>query len=490
MVSFENIPATLLVPGFWAEFNASGAQQGPSIQPYKLLILGQKLATGTVAELTPTTCTNADQVGAYFGRGSMLHGMAIRLFENNAWTSATFCAIDDAAAATAATRTLTLGGTATEAGTLALYCAGRRVTVTIASGDAGTAHRDALVAAINADDTIPFTAANGTGAGEVDCTARNKGTRGAKVDIRHSYNAGESLPAGITLDLSTWSGGATDPDITEFWPVLGEVQYNVLANPFTDATNIGALWTELEDRWGPIRSIEGVACMSIHDTHANLLTAATGQKTRYLWTILGCASSPTPDYEWAAATAGVVAGAAEADPGRPFQNLELKGVLAPADADDWTVQERNLLLLGGVGTYKLDAARAVRIERLVTTFTENAQGGPDTTFRDLNTPLTLGYLRYDLRAQMLQAYPRHKLGNDGTKYGAGQPVVTPREIEAKVVAIAQGWAELALIEDVDTFADNLVVERNAQDPNRLDLLLPPDIINQFRVGAASIEFLL
>jgi len=272
--------------------------------------------------------------------------------------------------------------------------------------------------------------------------------------------------------------------------VLGETQYNVVVNPWTDATNLGALNTELEERWGPIRAIEGVAFSAIQDTHANLLTAAASQKTKKLWSIMGYASAPTPDYEWAAAIAGVVAGAAQADPGRPFQTLELKGVLGPETADDWTVAERNLLLLGGVATYKIDGGGAVRIERLVSTWSENPQGGPDTTFRDINPPLTLGYLRFALRAQMLASYPRHKLGNDGTRYGAGQPVVTPREIEAKVVAIAQGWAELALIEDLDTFAANLVVERNATDPNRLDLLLPPDIINQFRVGAASIQFLL
>jgi len=490
MVSFTGIPANLLVPGFWAEFDASAAQQGPSIQTYRILALGQKLAAGTVAELVPKTCTSADQVGEYFGRGSMLHGMAIALFANNRFTSATFVAIDDAAASVAATQTVVVAGTATEAGTVALYCAGRRVTATVASGDAATAVRDALVAAITADDTIPFTAAAGTGGGDIDLTARNKGTRGNQLDVRHSYNAGEALPAGITLTVPGFSSGATDPDISEFWAVLGETQYNVIANPWTDATNLTALNTELEERWGPIRAIEGVAISAIQDTHANLLTAAASQKTRKLWSIMGYASAPTPDYEWAAAIAGVVAGAAQADPGRPFQTLELKGVLGPETADDWTVAERNLLLLGGVATYKIDGGGAVRIERLVSTWSENPQGGPDTTFRDINPPLTLGYLRFDLRAQMLASYPRHKLGNDGTRYGAGQPVVTPREIEAKVVAIAQGWAELALIEDLDTFAANLVVERNATDPNRLDLLLPPDIINQFRVGAASIQFLL
>jgi hypothetical protein len=37
--------------------------------------------------------------------------------------------------------------------------------------------------------------------------------------------------------------------------------------------------------------------------------------------------------------------------------------------------------------------------------------------------------------------------------------------------------ELGLVENFDQFKTDLVVERNASDPNRLDFLLPPDIIN-------------
>jgi len=35
---------------------------------------------------------------------------------------------------------------------------------------------------------------------------------------------------------------------------------------------------------------------------------------------------------------------------------------------------------------------------------------------------------------------------------------------------------------------NLIVERNADDPNRLDVLLPPDLVNQLRVFAVLAQF--
>ena len=34
----------------------------------------------------------------------------------------------------------------------------------------------------------------------------------------------------------------------------------------------------------------------------------------------------------------------------------------------------------------------------------------------------------------------------------------------------------------------LVVERNATDPNRVDVLLPPDFVNQLRIFAALVQF--
>ncbi|WP_230368818.1 hypothetical protein [Paludibacterium denitrificans] len=41
----------------------------------KLLMIGQRLASGTVPALTPIRVTDAGQAAGYFGQGSMLHRM-------------------------------------------------------------------------------------------------------------------------------------------------------------------------------------------------------------------------------------------------------------------------------------------------------------------------------------------------------------------------------------------------------------------------------
>ena len=45
-----------------------------------------------------------------------------------------------------------------------------------------------------------------------------------------------------------------------------------------------------------------------------------------------------------------------------------------------------------------------------------------------------------------------------------------------------------MIENLDDFKASIVSERNANDKERLDQLLKPDIINNLRVVAGKIQF--
>ena len=43
-------------------------------------------------------------------------------------------------------------------------------------------------------------------------------------------------------------------------------------------------------------------------------------------------------------------------------------------------------------------------------------------------------------------------------------------------------------ESLDQYKADLIVERDAGDPKRINALVPPDIVNQFRAFAAAIQF--
>ena len=86
-------------------------------------------------------------------------------------------------------------------------------------------------------------------------------------------------------------------------------------------------------------------------------------------------------------------------------------------------------------------------------------------------------------------FPRHKLADDGTRFGAGQAVLTPKTAKAEALAKFSEWEERGLVENAEQFRNDIIVERNRQNPNRLDFMLPPDLINQLMVTAAQIGFI-
>lgn len=487
-ISFNQIPINLRVPGVYVEFDNSKAVKGLVGMPYRALLVGQRLAAGTVAALVPTRISSADQAREYFGQGSMLAQSAEAWFANNRFTETWAIALDDNVAGAAAAGTVTITGTASATGTLNLYVGGRQVQVAVASGATAAALATALAAAITALPDLAVTAAvDGVITTQVNITARHKGEAGNDIDLRLNYYLGEKTPTGLTVAIVALAAGTANPALAALITAMGDEWFNIIALPYTDAASLTALESELDDRWGPMRPIEGHAFAAAVGSQATLSTLGDTRNSPHV-SIMGTNSSPTTTWEFSAAVAAVVAYYANIDPARPFQTLVLKGVMAPLMTDRFTMEERNLLLYDGISTFVVDAGGTCRIERMVTTYRLNAFGTADPSYLDVNTMLTLGYLRYTFRARFAQKFPRHKLADDGTRFGAGQAVLTPKIAKAECFAIFRQWEDAALVENFDDFKANIIVERNTTDVNRLDIYLPPDLVNQLRVTAAQVGF--
>jgi phage tail sheath gpL-like len=481
------IPSNLRIPFVAVEFDPSRAQQGPALLAYRALIIGQKISAGTATANTLVKVTSADQVATLAGRGSMLHRQAKAWFANNAFTETWLGVLDDNGAGVAATGTLTVTGPSTAAGTLSLYIGGQLVQVAVTSGMAQNDIATAIAAAVTAATDLPVTAAAVTNVVTVTC--RHKGTFGNDINLRLNYQDGEATPAGVSVAIVAMASGATNPVLTTLIAAMGDTWFNVLAHGYTDATSLTAIENELASRFGPTRMIDGVAFTSAAGTQGTLGTLGDTRNSPHNCIVAQAGKTPiTHPAEYAAAVAAAVALSAAADPARPFQTLPLAGVKAPAEADLFTKAERNLMLFDGISTSKVAAGGICQIERLVTTSQTNAAGSADTSYLDATTMFTLMYARYSFRARVLSKYPRHKLANDDTRAAAGQPIVTPKLMKAEAVSWFRDLEALGLFEGFDQFKTDLVVARNATDPNRLDVLLPPDLINQLIVTAASIQF--
>ena len=186
--------------------------------------------------------------------------------------------------------------------------------------------------------------------------------------------------------------------------------------------------------------------------------------------------------------AGVVEFHAAIDPARPFQTLALKNLLPPPEAKRFTREERDLLLHDGISTFTVDAGGRVAIERVITTYQTNTSGVEDISYLDYNTVATVDYIRYAVKARIALRFPRYKLADDGTHYAPGQAVVTPNVIRAELIGLFRELEAVALVEGFEQFKNDLIVVRSDADPNRVNCIFPPDIINQFRVFAAAVQF--
>lgn len=491
MVSFNGIPLTIRTPGFYTEIDNSQAIQGLVAEKKKCLMFGQMLSGGSATADVPALVGSGDEADALFGAGSMLAQMVRKFKTANIDTE--LWVAPQADSTTAAAGDFQFTGPATANGSVSFMIGGYHFRVAIASGDAATAIATAVAAAINANSQCPVTAA--ASIGDVDITCRFKGTLGDDIDHRMNYYSGEELPAGVGVTLTAMTGGAGDPTLTAAITAIGDEKYHYFITPYWETVAVGALEVELARRFGPMVQAEGSAFYSHSNTAANLTTYGNARNSPH-GSCMGSYDSPTPSYEWAAVYGAVGAFNGSIDPARPFQTLELPGILPPAEGSTgrFSRSQRDVLLWDGIATYKVNTSGNVAIERAITTYQTNVSGVADPSYLDVNTLLTLAEIRFQYRTRMALRYPRHKLVSDSTRVGAGSATVRPKDLRQEIIALFRSLETAGLIENLDEFKSALIVIRDIDDggadPNRVNVKCNPDLVNQFRILATQMAFIL
>jgi phage tail sheath gpL-like len=501
-VSFERIPANIRVPLFYAEISAREAAYFQQLQP--TLLFGPKFASAPAVDYQPVLVTDASQAAGMFGAGSVLADM-VASYRRNDLVGTLWCIPHpEPASAGKANKTDTIAGTAAQAGTAAVYISGDRYAVTIAQGDTGPTIASRLAALINGDAFALVTAdapapGGGGTSGTLSYIAKQGGVIGNEIMRIWNWrglSGGEYTPAGITItstgdtDLSgPLEAGTGTPDIAQVIASMGDDEYDFICSPYTDTTSLDALTAEMNDitgRWAWSRQIYGHVFAAKQGTPATLQTFGMTRNDPHT-SVLGFGESPTVSWRRAAALCGQAAASLRIDPARPLQTLIMAGIQPPARGQRFKLADNNTLLYSGVAT-EMEAGGAAAIQRCVTTYRVNMWNQPDPSWLDVQTPATLAYIIRFMRQRIMQKFGRHKLADDGTPFGFGQAIVTPRIIRAELVAAYSELISQGIAENMDAFKAFLIVERDANDPNRINVLLPPDLINQLRIFAMLVEF--
>lgn len=468
-ISFDQIPSSIRKPGKYLEFNTRLAVRTLPANGQKVLLIGQRLAAGSVAALVATQVFNDAEAAGFFGQGSILHRMVRAAIKANPYLDLTCLAVDDAGAGVLATGTVPLTGTATSAGVATVQVGKDLVQAAVATGDTAAVVAAALVAqaAQQPDLPVAITASVGT----LTLTARHKGTLGNS--IKHSVSI---TATGLSGTVVAMASGATDPTLTAALALIAGAGHTIIITPYADQTSLTALRDHLTFVGGPL---EQRGAIGVYAQAGTLATATTLSGQVNHGRVNGALLRGARRLPWEIAAAFGAVIASEEDPARPLNTLPLVGIDAPDLDQRLTRTEQEVLLKNGVTPLEVGPGDTVQIVRAITTYTLDPQGIGDVSLLDLTTIRTLDYVRKAVRERISLRFPREKLSER-----------TGPKVRSEILDVLHKLEELEIVEAVEDNKEGVICERDSQDVNRLNAKIPVDIVNGLHVFAGRIDLLL
>jgi phage tail sheath gpL-like len=498
-ISFANIPANIKVPLYWVEVDPSMA--GLASINLKALMVGVKITPGTAPADIPVPIGSQSQADAAFGAGSELSRMFQAYYSNNFANEVWGLPVAEPVGGVAASGTITITAAPTAPGTIHLYIAGDHVPVNIMVTDTPTTIATAIASAINTayvngQPALPVSAASAVGV--VTLTSLFKGVNGNEITVQMNYYGAvgsEITPPGLGITLPATgqlTGGTGVPVFTNGINNIQKLDFEYVAMGYTDATSLFAWDQEYgftdNGRWGWERQQFGHVFSAKRGTYASLLSFGASVNSGVESIMAFEMSTPNTMSQCAAAYAAKAQRALINDPARPLQTLALNNIKSCKLQDRFDFPELNSLASNGLAIQEVGSDGQPMILREQTTYQLNLYGQSDDAYELVTTLATLAKLLRNQRQAITSKYPRSKLADDGTKFGPGQAIVTPGIIKAELVNEYQMDMWNGLVENLKAFKAHLIVERDPNNPNRVNVLYPPDLINQLRIFAVLAQF--
>ena len=469
------------------------------------LVLPAGVTAGVAMPDVPKPIGTQAQADNQYGQGSEL-AQIVRAFLANNFAQEMWCLpTAPLTGSVAATGTIKFAGAADQAGQVYFYIAGHEVAIVIGTTDTPQNMAQNLAAAINDNLNLPVVASVPASPNDMNVvlTCKTPGVNGNDISIILNYYGkmgGQETPPGlvITPPASGFMGHAPDvvgagvPDYTNAISNLGEQEFEYVSLPHTDSNTL-FVWDQEygftdTGRWGWMRQHYGHIFAARRDTYTNLMLWGPDYNSGVI-SVMGVEPmAASPSYEWSAAYTAKAARALTNDPARPLQTLALNKILPARGEDRFILPELNSLSGVGIATQKTGSDNQPMIMRETTQYQLNLYSQSDDAYELVTTLATLARLLRNQRQAITSKFPRHKLADDGTRFGVGQKIVTPKIVKAELVSEYRVDEFNGLVENVTAFKANLIVERDPNDPNRLNVLYPPDLVNQLRVFAVLAQF--
>lgn len=490
-ITFSDIPLDLYEPGVYAQIKVANRNELPA-DPSNILILTQAIVDPESDDYAAAVRRHSRTVEAkaLYGAGSMAALMFSSALYASPFADISVVALPDADGSEKATGSLEQTAAATAAGVMPLYIGGMekivpasRIAIPVSAGMTASALQAAVIAAVNERADLPVTAEAAEGeSNAVVFTAKNAGECGNDIDIRIGYHTDERLPAGMAVSITAMNGGTLNPDVTDALALIGDTQYMAIIMPWTDSANMTALETELTSRWGPMQRKEATAYTVLSAGYGDAITWSADHNSLNIAT-LPVKGSPTPSWVMASLLGAVCERERAIDPALQLRTVELPGVMIPADVDQFTHPERNLLLQNGLSTYTVTRDGKMLLSRVVSNYQTDSFDFEDETFLDITKGWALAYTRYAIVLDMNRYAGRKKLA---TREDIPN-TVTVGNLRARVLGTLYKLEEAGIVRDVKQHEDQVKVLESTQIEGRVNAVIPAKIIPNLYTFAASIE---
>lgn len=484
--------------------NKLSSQTPAGVEGQKILVIGQKTSSGSATPKALNQDVKKNDIAGLFGAKSLLAGQLrpmFKIFEDSQGDVAPIVdviALEDAVAGTQASATITMSdtgatGDATETGTLVFRVAGTDYSIDIVEGEAIADVSTKLETALT-DAEAQFSVAESTLVNTL--TFENKGTVGNGVDMSVtglSFDGTDYVLGNIKVVITAFSGGSTDPDVSDVLDVVSEVRYQTISAPVEYGTDY-LLDDYLDTRFNVTNNIlDGVAVFCKNDTLANLKTALNALNSQscvyicdkiYAEDTYKAGSLKQPTYVTAsqfsalrglrrtdganiinitpASTYGALDGQGGVEiSSLPYANTAVFDIDILDTGRGFTSTEVSELHdAGGTVIGNNIVNNTVLLGQAYTTYKTDVAGNEDVTWRFLNTVDTLSASAEYIQKNLRKRFAQSRL-TSGT-LTSGRNVTNESAIRAYALELYKDLGELMLVptgkEAESYFVNNLTIE--------------------------------
>lgn len=504
-IVLTGIPADYALPGNYIETNLGVGPVSGSDVSYPILLIGNKTTAGDATVDTqiygPTSVlplqTEQDWINR-FGAGSELHRGFLRVADprkgaGNQTTAIYAIAVTESAGAKATFVITYAGGTATApGGSTRIWVGDEFVDVPIATGDTVTTIAAAGKAAVNAKTHWPVTADNA--AGVLTLTAKQNGLRGNLIRGQATITAGITTTSSAAA-IAYFTSGATADDNTAALATLASARYYYNVSAADDATQFGALSTQVAAQALPASGIRGRCFAGSIAAQASAITIATGRnapRAEYI-------NLPTADwtpFELAAHAAGVYA-LVETKP-KPRHNFSGFGngpnesaiwkVPAPRNGATQTSVALNTAIKNGLTPIGVNSNGTTYIVKRCTTKCLSG-ANPDFRSRDPHKVTVTDFFADDWYAKLNAQFSGKDLADDPAQgqHVPGATVATPLSIKGALIQLIDLYDNNDQLQNVLTIKDNSVVQRETSPRTRASIRVPLEVIDILDQTTTSLD---